>query len=132
MTTRADKPIPAPGPYDVWINGNCHQASQEIAAHIRFLNDLNSQFATRLARQAEENGALNAKIAALLVRVAHWTPALKEAVIWRARRSEADRTAMMSVYELSDEELDGWMERFDRFGQDGLKVTTIQKVGRTA
>lgn len=58
-----------------------------------------------------------------------WSPQRKEMLILRARINEDRRAAVLLIFQLSAEELDGWMERYDAHGVVGLSVKNLQKVG---
>lgn len=44
--------IVSPFTEDLWIDGRVYRVPKEVAAHVRFLSDLNARFADRLARTA--------------------------------------------------------------------------------
>lgn len=124
----------APRPRDmdvIWIDFVAHHVTPAVAAHFKFISDLNANMASRAAKVADENTRLRAQIEATRNAIPHWTPQLKEAVIWRSRLGESERRSVLVAFSLSDEELDGWIARFDRFGINGLKSTALQRVGRS-
>ncbi len=105
--------------YDLWVDGVLYQVPRPVWAHVQFLSDLNSNMAHRLAAMADQlKAARPANV--------HWTPQIKETLILRAKISPVERQAVMLVFSLTDEELDGWIDRYAKFGIEGLKVTRIQ------
>lgn len=62
---------------------------------------------------------------------ARWTPSRKAAVVIAHRRAKpAAQAALMARYGLTDDELDTWARRFDRFGERGLKITDTRRQRR--
>jgi hypothetical protein len=116
---------------DVWIDGRVFRVQGEVAAHVKFLSDLNSRFASQLAARAEQVGRMQARLDAH--KVTRWTPALKEAVIYRARLGEVERRAVMIAFDLSSEELDAWESALEARGPRGLSTAslTFHRGGRT-
>ena len=61
---------------------------------------------------------------------AHWTAHRKAEVIHRIRIGELTMVAACERYDISAEELAIWMRRYREHGDQGLKVTKLQEVGR--
>lgn len=57
-----------------------------------------------------------------------WTAARKEIVVTRILKGKVDREAAMAAHGLTAEELDSWIERFQRFGQEGLQARRLQEL----
>ncbi len=56
-----------------------------------------------------------------------WVARRKEAVVRGVRSGLIAREEAIDLYELSEEEFDGWSESMDAFGTNGLKTTLTQQ-----
>lgn len=59
-----------------------------------------------------------------------WTPAHKEAVVVAVREGHLDFDAAVQTYDLSADELQSWLTRFEKRGRRGLAVGRIQERGQ--
>lgn len=120
-----------PGLRDLWIEGTRHEVPHPVFAHFKFLHDLVSSLAESCARSNEELAVLQAEELARRLGGVRWTPALKEALALRSQTGQPERDAVLLACGITPEELDGWIERYGRFGREGLKPTRLQVLGRT-
>lgn len=56
----------------------------------------------------------------------HWTPGRKEAVVRDVLTGKLTAAEAREKHALSEEELQSWIDRHQRFGQRGLSVTRLQ------
>ena len=61
-----------------------------------------------------------------------WSVGRKSALLTLIRRGDMTFEHACGRFNLSAEELASWMKRDKAFGGEGLKVTKLQMVGRTA
>lgn len=115
------------GHRDLYIDGVCHQVTDEVLGHVHFLSDLVCRFAYRIDVAEGELKLLREAQKTPSVR---WTPGIKEAIAIRAAASPAARDAILLAFEISDEELDSWITRYGRYGIEGLKSTKAQVLAR--
>lgn len=62
--------------------------------------------------------------------ITRWTPSKKAALVEAIRRREILPASAMRDHGISEEELESWLRRHDRFGVAGLSVRRLQEVGR--
>lgn len=125
------------GNRELWIDGTIHIVTHPVWAHVQFLSDLNSNLAARCAalaadvRNAVSPSASKAAAAETFddTPPQRWTPAIKEAVINRAKISDEERARVIRAFELTEEELSGWITAYAEHGLDGLKVRSMQVAG---
>jgi transposase len=61
--------------------------------------------------------------------IKHWWPRHKAAVVLAVRQGVISRSEAQARYRLSEEELSGWEEAFDRDGLAGLQAKRRQRRG---
>lgn len=111
---------------DLIIDGRRYQVPPGVLAHYKMITTT----LANLARVCETQRSRIAELEAPKPPTFRWTPALKEAVVWRARIGEAERRAVLLAFGISAEELNGWDHALKTRGPEGLKVTALQRVGR--
>lgn len=113
-----------PGLDDLWVDGVLHRVPTAVVAHVRFPEALNANIAESATKNARKATDLERE----LRQVSRWTPLAKMKVIARVQAHPEQTEAVLAEYEISREELAGWINQFERHGEPGLMGTKLQKL----
>lgn len=102
---------------ELWIDGRVHWVDRTVAGHVKFLSDLNSQFASRIAVY---DGVIVALAKLPVPDGGRWTAWAKITLLNLLDSAPECRAAIVRVYGLTEIEIDGWRRSYIDGGAEAL------------